>query len=258
VAGQGRGRSGPEVASSPGAWLPLGRRGSRARLGGALVLAALLAAVVALEFASPCFADWTVGHPLTVTVLVGLAVVDLTVAGVEHAIATREGRRWRLPALLAIDAYIYSADRAAGRISARINETAEELVPSRHPGGPLRLTDVLELIVRGDSDRFDGLSALVREEADALFPLAVQAGSVAARSDRFALDARRIFDEQDRLGQLAETLNGLRFLGRPRNEAARTQVTRREEEAERILRSFLGELANLRIAVAEARATERA
>jgi hypothetical protein len=71
------------------------------------------------------------------------------------------------------------------------------------------------LTAGGDSDRFDGLSALAREEADALFPLAVQAGSVAARSDRFALDARRIFNEQDRMGQSAETPNGLRFLGRP-------------------------------------------
>ena len=70
---------------------------------------------------------------------------------------------------------------------------------------------------------------------------------------RFALDARRIFDEQDRMGPAPETPNGLRFLGRPRNEAARTQVTKREEEAERIPQSFLGELANPRIAVAEAR-----
>jgi hypothetical protein len=55
----------------------------------------------------------------------------------------------------------------------------------------------------GDTDRFDELSALAREEADALFLLAVQAGSVAARSDRVALEARRIFDEQGRLGQSA-------------------------------------------------------
>jgi hypothetical protein len=38
---------------------------------------------------------------------------------------------------------------------------------------------------------------------------------VAARSYRFALAARRIFDELDRMGLSAETPNGLLFLGRP-------------------------------------------
>jgi hypothetical protein len=245
------------VASSPAAWRPLGRRASRARLSGALLLAALLAAAIVLELVSPCFASWTVGHPLTVTVLVGLAVVALTVVGLDHVIATREGRRWRLPTLLAIDTYIYSADRAARRIYARIEKTAKEVAPSPGPAGPLRLAAILELIVRGDRHRLGELSDLIREEADALSAPAVAAGSVAARSDLFAADARRIFDEQDRLGRLAEALNGLRFLGGglggPSDEAVRRLVIRNEEEAEGILQAFLDELANLRTAVAEAR-----
>lgn len=238
-------------------WRPLGDRPSRVRWLSALLLVALACAAVALEVLCCPFRQWTATHPVSVTLAAGSVVVVFTALVVERVIATIEGRRWRLPSLLAVDAYVYSGDRAAQRIRRRVRDEVYALPSPPARTWPFRFCTALEMLVEQERERLDGISEIVREETDALAVIAMQVGSVTSRSDRFAGVLVRIFEQQDRLGRLAQLVHHLLFLGAgfsgPKGQALRDRAAATASDAEDLVQAFLAELAALRLAVAEER-----
>ena len=70
---------------------------------------------------------WSVRHPVTVSSAVGLMLLVITVFAVERWLAVNESKRWRAPALMALDAYVFAADRVARRITHRLSELVRAL-----------------------------------------------------------------------------------------------------------------------------------
>jgi hypothetical protein len=236
-------------------WQSLVDQPSRWRLtiGAALIFLAICA--VTAEAGCSSFRAWSVSHPVAVAIGVGAGLVLFTALVIEHAIGALEARRWRIPSLLAIDAYVYSADRAAQRIHRKVKEELKAL--DSPPGGTwvFRLNEALELLVDQNCLRLGVLSDFVREETDELALIAMQVGATASRPGHFSDAIERIFREQGRLAKMAELCHFLSFLGSglsgPDATALRQQAAARATEAGDLMEAFLTELSALRLQVGE-------
>ncbi len=159
-----------------------------------------------LELSCPAVRSFAVQHPF----LVGVVLVGLTVFGVERAIGLQESRRWRKPALGAIETYMYSADRATQVVQTRILEQTRSL--PRAPVHEPRLREGLEQLADQDPSRLRTLADDARREADAAGQVAMAAFSTIARHEPLENFIERITEVQGRLGDLADLFNGLSFM----------------------------------------------
>lgn len=160
----------------------------------AVVVVVGLAAVgaVSLELSCTNVRNFAVQHPF----LVGVVLVGLTVFGVERAIALQESRRWRKPALSAIETYMYSADRAAQVVQTQILEQTRSL--PRPPVHEPRLREGLEQLADQDPSRLRTLAHDARREADAAGQVAMSAFSTIARHEPFEHFIERITETQSK------------------------------------------------------------
>jgi hypothetical protein len=236
-------------------WQSLSDRPSQWRLfAGASVVVLAICAIVA-EAGCEGFRAWSISHPIAVSIGIGAGFILFTALVIERAIEALEARRWHIPALLAIDAYVFSADRAARRIHEKVVEELKAL--DSPPAGTwvFRLSEALELLADQRHLRLRALSDLVREEADELAFMAMQVGATASRPGHFDDATERIFLEQGRLARVAELCNFLSFLGSgfsgPDAIALRRQAAAKAEETSGLMEAFLSELSTLRLQVGE-------
>jgi hypothetical protein len=219
-----------------------------------VVVSFVLLTAVALEILCPAFRSWSVAHPIVVTSGCGALLVVLTALVVERVITRIEGKRWRVPSMLAIDTYLFTADRAVRRIHGRIEEKVNGLPSPPGPTWIFRLNEALELILHQKRIHLLDLSDYLREAADELALVAMQVGGVVSRSDQFTGAVHRIFAQQARLGRLAEICVHLSFLGSGFGGSSDASLRRRAadmlSEAEELMQTFLDELATMRLQVA--------
>jgi len=218
-----------------------------------MAAAALLAFAVVvatiLELTTPAVRDWLMRRPLTVGVVAGVVVFLIGLLAVERFIESFEARRWHKPALVALDHYIFSADRALRRVTGRITSLVRDL-PDRPVSGA-RYSTMLQYLVEYDRDCLRGLSDFVRERLDELGVVAMQSAVIVARYPPYAEVVDRIFDEQRRLGRVAERINHLSFVGAgfggPNDVNSRELAAEWSEAAAQQLQGFIDELHDLRM-----------
>jgi hypothetical protein len=211
---------------------------------------------IGLELGLACFRRWLISHPFTVALGAGLIVVALTLLGVERVFGIIESRRWRSAALVALDHYVFSVDRAVQAIYERINEIVRALPqPPAHDPGRVGLK--LELILEQRPEAFEELSDFIREQADALGSTAMVAASTVARHEPYAEMVRRIFLQQQRLGDAAQMCHGLLFTATAvRNsgsEKLKPLLARYVREVEQLLEAVVDDIHTIRLQVMEAR-----
>lgn len=218
-------------------------------LAGSIVLAAVVA--ICLELFSAGFRRWTVDHPVTVAIGTGAALVGLTALVVERLIAVSEARRWRTPALLGLDAYVFSADRANQRIHARLVQEVKGLPAPPGGGWVFRFGQALTLILEQRRLALLEISDFVRLEADALALVAMQVGGTASRAEGLNDSLERIFVEQARLARIAEIPAQLSYYGGgfngPGAARLRSLAAEAANEADELAEAFQHELETLRL-----------
>lgn len=217
----------------------------------AVVTALVAIAAICLELVSADFRCWAVNHPIAIAIGTGAALIGLTAFAVERLLAAREARRWRTPALLALDAYVFSADRTNQRIHARLVEEVKDL-PSQPGGGwTFRFGEALTLILEQRRLALLKISDFVRREADELALVAIQVSGTASRAEDLNDTLGRVFTEQARLARIAEICTHLSFLGTgfsgPNAERLRVLADEATKEAEDLVQAFQDELATMRM-----------
>lgn len=215
------------------------------------VIGIAVAAAICLELFLADFRCWAVNHPIAVAIGTGAALIGLTAFAVERLLAAKEARRWRKPALLALDAYVFSADRTNQRIHARLAEEVKGL-PSPPGGGWIfRFGEALTLILEQRRLALLELSDFVRGEADELALVAIQVSGTASRAEDLNDTLERVFTEQARLARIAEICTHLSFLGTgfsgPDAERLGALADEATKEAEELVQAFQDELATMRL-----------
>ena len=142
------------------------------KLAAAIVVFAAGVAAAVIELCSHTMREWTGARPYAVALAAGLVVLVLTVLGVERFLALTESRRWRQPARVAIDTYIFSADSATQRIYGHMEELLRSL-PTPPAHDPVRMRDSVEQLSGQDPEKLDALYKAIRSETDQLGPIAM-------------------------------------------------------------------------------------
>ena len=182
----------------------------------------------------------------------------LTVFAVERWLAFTESERWRSPALMALNAYVFAADRVGRLINDRMLELVREL-PS-HPHEP-RLNDALVfLLAQPVTPAGDGpvhkLAVFARDETSALTITAAVMADMVARHQAFAWVVKTIAQEQQRLADIADRLNGMsRMLAGPARASDpkwSNTIERQTTEVFSLMQTYLEVLNDLRALEMEA------
>jgi hypothetical protein len=155
---------------------------------------------------------WSVRHPVTVSFGVGLMLLVITVFAVERWLAVNESKRWRAPALMALDAYVFAADRLARRITDRLFELVRAL-PNPPRIEPRFEAAVALLLAQTVSDAREGpageLARFARDETTVMAMTATVTSDMVARHQPFASVIQVIGEQQQRLATLADLLGGM-------------------------------------------------
>lgn len=241
-------------------WRSLDTRKGRPwlRIVGMGLVGFLCLVALGLESWCPEVRHWLVAHPAAVAVGTGLAVLLVGALGLEPLLRHSETRHWRQPALLVVDTYVFAADRVARRIRTRMVDIVDELPnpPSEH----MSIARDLECLVEQAPERLAELSDYIREQTDELSVTAVLASSVIGRYGPYSEVVKDVFEQQRRLGELAEKVHGLGFISRgldgPRGDIVAQLAAEEGEEAADLLEGVVHELHKLRLKVLEARQLE--
>jgi hypothetical protein len=208
-------------------------------------------AAICLELLSADFRCWAVDHPIAVAIGTGAALIGLTAFVVERLLAAREARRWRKPALFALDAYVFSADRANQRIHSRLVKEVKGLPSPPRGDWFFRFGEALTLIIEQRRLALLEISDFVRREADELALVAIQVSGTASRAEDLNDTLDRVFAEQARLARIAELCAHLSFLGAgftgQNAERLRALASEAAKEAEELAEAFQNELATMRL-----------
>ena len=222
-----------------------------------VVAAVLVAAgvLVYLELRCASTREWLVAHPFTVALGAGLALLALTVLAVERLFALVESRRWRSSALAALDAYLFSADRAVQRIVDRLLDLVRTL-PAPPQGEP-RVSEALEMLLEQDRPRLVALSDFVREQTDSLAVVAMGAVATLTRHEPLVPAVERIAEQQRRLAEVADRANFLSFIGGgyggPHDAKLKEHAAEHMASVQKGLQMFTNELHEMRWFVMRAR-----
>lgn len=178
------------------------------KLVAAIVVLAIGVAFAVIELCDEAVRKWTVAHPYTVALSAGLVVLVLTVLGVERVLALTDSRRWRQPARVAIDTYIFSADSATQRIYRQMRELLRSL-PKPPAHDPVRMLDIIEQLSDQAPETLNALYKTIRSESDQLGPIAMTAGDTIVRHQPYRWVADDVFAIQKHLGDAALATNDL-------------------------------------------------
>jgi hypothetical protein len=226
----------------------------RARLIVGAVLLFVTISAAALESLSADVREWSVGHPIAVALISGGILILITALVVEHAIAVLESRRWRTASLMAIEAYVFSAERARRRIHAEVKRQVQNL-PTPPTDWTFQLRDALELILDQQRLVMRVLSDYARLQTDELAVVAGHATAALSRHLPYADGVERVAAQQARLGSIAAQINFLSFLwtGLQGQDApaAQRHIDRVLDEIVETDAAFYRELEDLHLGVGE-------
>jgi hypothetical protein len=211
----------------------------------------LTAGAIVFELLCPSFRRWAVEHPVTVAALVGVLVAVIIVLALERVLDLAESRRWRAPALEAIEIYTHTTDQAREAITQRIVALAGGLA-SAPPAGASR-ADQLRAIAEQDRAGLPELADYSRQQVNATGALALQSYSILTRHEPAKAYIAEIGAVQRELVRLAENVVGLSFasggLSGPDADRWRPQVERVAGEIEEGLRQVSDKLISMTLMV---------
>lgn len=225
---------------------------------------------VLTELRSANARSWFTNHPVTVALATGLILLVLTVFAVERWLALQESKRWRAPALAALDAYVNGGLRTVRRVDSKLGELLDEhrLREAASDNEPDLQRLFFDALMARDYHRFRSLAEVMTNEMTQLAILSLLAVQTVARHEPFARLVGTVAAEQALFGSLAQsvwdlqTTLGSAIAQRPRSAAPRepvpgaNKVKHQTTEIEQGLISFLNELHIIRAEVERVRTTD--
>ena len=222
-----------------------------------LVVALVLVAAVAtigLEQKDGSVRRWAIEHPITIGLVAGLALVVLTVFGVERTVSRRESQRWAIPAREAINSWLFAADEAVRTIGAGIQIAAESLA---EPPPERDLSECLRALAEQNPDALRDVSDLVRTQAGDVGVMAMTAVSIIARYSPLSGAVAMMFDEQRRFDDVAQTCRTMAWtnplLSGQHREKALPLVVDQANRVGVLLAAIRNDLTDLRVYVLQTR-----
>jgi len=243
--------------------VPLAHRrpSGRPRLSPATAAAALVVilAIVALtaEHASTAVSAWAVNHPITVAIATGVALAAMTILGVQRFLARKEAQRWHRPALEAVNAYLFTADRAIRGIWEVLEERAQAAASAGRASSDL--DKLLVALAETEPDVLRDCADDVRDRASTLASTVMAVSAVVAHDPALMGIVTLLGEGQRRFDDIADICRHLAWvnplLTGEHRETARVHAEETAAKVPNLLREINEDLVHLRLLVMQSRQT---